>query len=77
MRLFRDVEGTEEEVEFRKWARDNYTPFSEIKGIWHPIVQDECVKINKEADDTPGVLENQIILGIHKHKQQQTKLEEN
>jgi hypothetical protein len=47
--LFRQLT-EEEEKEFRQWARDNYEPYSEIKGIWHWIVQDECVKINKEYD---------------------------
>ena len=47
MKLFRNLT-TKEEEEFRRWARDNYEPFSEIKGVWHPIVQDECVKINQE-----------------------------
>ena len=47
MKLFRNLT-TKEEEEFRRWARDNYEPFSEIKGVWHPVVQDECVKINQE-----------------------------
>lgn len=38
----------EEAQEFRKWARENYRPFSDIKGIWHPIVQAECVQMNLE-----------------------------
>ena len=38
----------EQEVEYRQWARDNYEPLSPIEGIWHPIVQEECTKINKE-----------------------------
>ncbi len=37
-----------ETKEFKQWARENYKPFTEIKGIWHPIVQEECVQINKE-----------------------------
>ena len=41
----------EEEVEFKQWARENYVPFSEIKGIWHPVIQTECVKINKERGE--------------------------
>jgi hypothetical protein len=45
--LFRDLT-PEEEQPFRKWARENYKPYDAIKGIWHPVVQDECVKINKE-----------------------------
>jgi hypothetical protein len=37
-----------EEAKFRSWARENYKPGAEIKGIWHPVVQDECVRINQE-----------------------------
>ena len=47
MDIFRYL--NEEEIkDFQKWARDNYTPGSEISGVWHPVVQKECVKINKE-----------------------------
>lgn len=49
MRLFRDLDEAEE-ASFRKWARDNYRAFADIKGVWHPIVQDECRKINIEAE---------------------------
>lgn len=49
MNMFRELT-PEEEKEFRQWARDNYIPLSEIKGIWHPIIQDECVQINKEMN---------------------------
>ena len=35
-----------EEIEFRQWAKDNYKPLDEIKGFWHPIVQDECKRMN-------------------------------
>ena len=38
----------QEEESYRKWARENYEPLSEIKGIWHPIVQSECVLINEK-----------------------------
>ena len=49
MKLFRTLD--EEEVnKFKAWARANYTPFEEIQGYWHPIVQMECVRINVEAD---------------------------
>ena len=37
-----------EEKQFREWARKNYEPLTAIDGLWHPIVQDECVKINAE-----------------------------
>lgn len=39
---------TNEEQEFRAWARANYEPLEEIRGIWHPVIQDECAKINAE-----------------------------
>jgi len=40
---------TEVEVkEFRRSARLNYKPFSPIEGIWHPIYQLECVRMNHE-----------------------------
>lgn len=39
---------SEEEKTFRKWARDNYKVGEPISGVWHPAVQDECVKINTE-----------------------------
>jgi hypothetical protein len=32
----------EEEAHFRLWARKNYTPFTEISELWHPVVQNEC-----------------------------------
>lgn len=47
MRMFRDL-SPDEEASFKNWARENYKPYEEIKGIWHPIVQAECVEINKE-----------------------------
>jgi len=53
MRLFREL-GVEEEKKFRQWARDNYKPLTEIKGVWHPVVQDECVKINAEKGGLNG-----------------------
>ncbi len=48
-----------EERNFRSWARDNYEPGAEIKGIWHPVVQAECIAINAEravfvADEEVG-----------------------
>jgi len=48
MKLFRDL-SEQEEKEFRAWARTFYKPFTPIDGLWHAVVQDECVKINAEA----------------------------
>ena len=49
MKLFREL-SEEETAKFQKWARDNYVPFSPIKGVWHPVVQAECVKINASSE---------------------------
>lgn len=46
--MFRELTAQEEE-KFRRWARDNYVPHSEINRVWHPVVQDEAVKMNKET----------------------------
>ena len=53
MKLFKELT-SEEEKEFREWARKNYVPFSEINGVWHPTVQDECAKINMETSIFKG-----------------------
>jgi hypothetical protein len=45
--LFKALDALEEQ-KFRQWAREQYTAFDDIKGIWHPVVQEECAKINKE-----------------------------
>lgn len=47
MDLFREL-SPKEEGHFRGWARQNYTPLDPIEGIWHPVVQDECRKMNEE-----------------------------
>jgi len=43
--MFKTLTPNEEES-YRQWARDNYTPMKPIPGIWHPVVQDECAKMN-------------------------------
>jgi hypothetical protein len=49
MKLFRDLTEAEE-AEFRQWARTNYKPFEPIDGTWHPVVQAECVEMNRLAE---------------------------
>jgi len=44
--LFKDL-NDEEEAAYRQWARENYTKYESIKGVWHPVVQNECTKINE------------------------------
>jgi len=58
MELFRELD-TDEEQAFRQWAQENYTAFSEIKGIWHPVVQNECVRINEKAQINFGQLKEE------------------
>ena len=47
MKVFREL-SPEEKEEFREWARANYVIRTDINGVWNPIVQDECVKMNHE-----------------------------
>ena len=49
LELFRTLDEAEEK-EFRQWARDNYKTGENIKLIWHPVVQDECEKINQKEE---------------------------
>jgi hypothetical protein len=45
MNLFKEL--TEEETkEYQQWARENYVPLTPINGVWHPVIQAECAKIN-------------------------------
>lgn len=50
MNLYREL-SADEEREFRKWARDNYQPLSDISGLWHPVIQLECQQMNREASE--------------------------
>lgn len=46
--MFRKLD-EQETIEFQKWADENYSPGSEIKASWHPVVQIRCAEINKEC----------------------------
>jgi hypothetical protein len=52
----------EEETEKRQWARDNFTPGEDINGLLHPVIQDECVKINFSKIDTGLTIEQQDLI---------------
>lgn len=52
--LFRSLVGHEADA-MRKWARANYKVFEPIQGIWHPVVQLECVLMNMETGYAPAV----------------------
>jgi len=45
--MFRELKPSEIKT-FRRWARKNYKPLTPINGVWHPIVQEECSKMNRE-----------------------------
>ena len=45
--LFKKLENAED-LEFRQWARENYKPLDPIKGVWHPVIQDECKMMNEQ-----------------------------
>jgi len=49
MKMFKEL-SAKEVKEYKAWARKNYKPFEPISGIWHPVVQEECAKINSEAE---------------------------
>jgi tRNA uridine 5-carbamoylmethylation protein Kti12 len=53
MSLFKHL-SDEEQRAYREWARENYRIYSPIQGIWHPVVQDECVKMNAETGYSPS-----------------------
>lgn len=46
--MFRELSDGDKE-RFREWARNNYTPFTEVDSLWHPVVQEECERINEEV----------------------------
>ncbi len=46
--MFRNMTDEEEES-FRQWVRCNYVKGQEVKNVWHPVVRDECRKVNEEG----------------------------
>lgn len=40
----------EEEKEFRRWARDNFKAGGKVDPCWHPVVRDECRRIDQESE---------------------------
>lgn len=45
----------EKQEEQARWAKENYKPFTPIDGLWHPIAQFECVRINAKAGYPPDL----------------------
>lgn len=55
--MFFRVLNAEDEARFRRWAREHYQPGSAIPGHYHPVVIEECARIQREhamfvSDDT-------------------------
>jgi hypothetical protein len=52
--MFR-VLNEKEKAQFRRWARENYAPGTEISEVWHPVVQAECRRMCEENGVHPKV----------------------
>lgn len=52
--LFKEINEPHAAGAFRAWARTNYQTGTDISGIWHPIVQAECIRMNMEAAGYKG-----------------------
>lgn len=63
MKMFREL-SEQEIIEYKAWARKNYVPFNPIKGIWHPVVQAECAKMNEEAEVTVSMFAGGVEKGL-------------
>ncbi len=33
----------------KQWAREHYRPGESIDGYWHPVIREECARMNAEA----------------------------
>ena len=62
MKLFRDLSSDEEES-FKEWAHEHYVPFEPIQGIWHPVIQEECAKINADAGSNISIIMEDLTAG--------------
>ena len=47
MEIFKKLDEVEI-PKFKEWARNNYKPGTAIDPLWHPVVKEECEKLNKE-----------------------------
>ena len=50
MKLFKTLTEAEK-LQYREWARATYKVFNPISGVWHPVTQEECVRMNAEAGE--------------------------
>jgi len=64
MNIFRSLD-TEETIEFKQWAMDNYVPGTMINPTWHPVVKEECKKMNTKeylVNEYSGEFDVEIVL---------------
>ena len=45
--MFKEL-SEQERKDFKQWARDNYRPGGEINEVWHPVIQRECARMDRE-----------------------------
>jgi hypothetical protein len=46
--FFKDLSPKEVE-QYKHWARANHSPGNAINGCWHPVIREECARIDKTA----------------------------
>lgn len=54
---------SKEELDYRLFARKNYDEFHSIPGHWHPIIQDECLKMNLE--NSKFINDNKCFINVY------------
>lgn len=58
--MFKHLSPKQEQT-YRKWAREHYHAGEPVNEVWHPVVRDECAKINTESQGpTLTVLYNEV-----------------
>jgi len=48
MNIYRTLD-KKETKEFQQWAKENYVPGTVISPVWHPVIKEECKKMNTKA----------------------------
>jgi len=64
MNIYRTLD-KKETKEFQQWAKENYVPGTTISPVWHPVIKEECKKMNTKEyliDKYKGEFDVEIIL---------------
>lgn len=67
MNIYRTLD-KKETKEFQQYAKENYVPGTAINPIWHPVVKEECKKMNTKKyliNEYKGEFDVEIILDSH------------